>query len=113
MYVIFNSRNESFTIRKLFKIVHFGLYDTPPTLHRSVVKAPADTGHTLDHTRINELLVKNLVCVLNSSVTVEDRFSIGIKSRCLIKGFKNKCIVVAVADLVCNDSSVIKIKNCR
>ena len=35
-----------------------------------------------------------------------------VQSRCYIKCFKHKCIVVAITYLVCNNSSVVKIENC-
>ncbi len=113
VYVIFNGGNKNFTIREFFEIVNLGLQDTPPVFHWSVIKAPTDTGHTLYHTRVNKLLVKHFVCVLKSSVTMEDWLCIGIKTCCLIKGFKYEYIVVAIAYLVCNNASVIKVKYCR
>ena len=76
MYVIFNGGNKRFTARKLFEIVHFRLQNAPPAFHRSIVKTSADTRHTLDHTRINKLLVKHLVGILKSSIAMEDWFCI-------------------------------------
>ena len=113
MYVIFNSGNKRITARELFKIVHFGLQNTPPTFHRSVVKTSSNTGHTLDHTRFNKLLVENLVCVLESSVAMEDWLCIRIKTSRFIKCCENQFIVVTVSYLVCNNASVLKVKYCR
>ena len=75
-YIIFNCFNEHFSARELFKIVHLGFQDPPLALHRSIIKASSDTRHTLNHARINEFLVKHLVCVLKSSVAMKDRFCI-------------------------------------
>ena len=72
VYVIFNSGNKRIAARELFKIVHFGLQNAPPTLHRSVVKTSSNTGHTLNHACINKLLMKCFVSVLESSVAMED-----------------------------------------
>ncbi len=76
----FNSFNEHFTARELFKIVHLRFQDPPPAFHWSIIKTSSDTRHTLNHTHINNFLVKYLVCVLETSVAVEYGFRIGISS---------------------------------
>ena len=113
VYVIFNSGNEFFPARKLFKIVHLRLQDAPPAFHRSIVKASADTRHALDHTRFNKLLVKHFVSILKSSVTMKYWLRIRIKTHCFIECCEYQFVVVTVAELVRNNTSVVKVKYCR
>ena len=58
MYVILNSGNKGFTDRELFKIVHFGLQDTSPAFHRSIVKTSADTAQT-DESTDRPIIIKS------------------------------------------------------
>lgn len=57
-------------------------------------------------------LMKNLVGVLKSSVTVEDWMCVRIQMNCFIKSGKHKIVVVTVANFVSYDTPVIKVENC-
>ena len=52
---------KSFLIRKLTKIVHRRLQDSPPAFHRFVINASPDTGHTLYHFGTNKFLMKHFL----------------------------------------------------
>ena len=109
---VFLYRRDEFSLtRKLAEIIHLGFQDSPPALHWSVVDASPNTGHTLYHSGIDKFLMKHLVGILKSSVTVEDRMSVRIQLDSFIKRGKYKMIVIAVTDLVCYDTSIIKVEN--
>ena len=52
-------------------VIAFPLQNAPEALHGAIVNAMRNTGHTLRHSRLHELVVKCAVGVLESSVTVE------------------------------------------
>ena len=62
--VFFYRRDQFGLIRKLAEIVHLGFQDSPPALHRTVINASSDTGHTLYHSCIYDLFVKCFVGIL-------------------------------------------------
>ena len=56
---------------KMVEIIHFTLQDAPETLHRTIVNASANTGHTLPHTLLFQPILELLARVLKSPVTVK------------------------------------------
>lgn len=112
MEITLDCRNQIVTRSKLSEIVHFGFENTPKSLHGTVVNASADARHTLPHIGSNQFALKDFARVLKSSVAVKQRMCIRIRLYRLVKCFKHKQVVVAVSDLVRNDSPVIQIKDC-
>ena len=50
--VVLNHLHQALFIRKPFSVIAFALEDSPESLHRTVIYALADSGHTLLHTGI-------------------------------------------------------------
>lgn len=110
--VIFNHLHQALTVSKFSAVVSFTLEDSPEPFHRAIVYAVGNTGHALSHAGSFQLRVKNSVRILKTAVTVKDWVSIGIGLNSSVKSVVNKRIVIAVADHIGNDPSVIKIKDC-
>lgn len=69
--ILLNHLNKLPLAGKPSAVIAFPLEDTPEALHGAIVNAMRNTGHTLRHSRLHELVVKCAVGVLESSVTVE------------------------------------------
>lgn len=109
--VVFDCRNQLVSVGEFMKIVHFGFENSPIALHRSVVYTMTDSGHTLPHSCLHQFVVERLVCILKSSVAVEQRTGIRIHCNSFVKGGKDKFIVVAVTNLVGKDPPVIQVED--
>ena len=109
--VFFNHPYEALTVSKPSAVVPFPFQDAPETLHRPVVNTVCYPGHTLRHPCRFQFCVKSAVCILKSSVTVEQRMGIRISCDSRIKGVIYQRIVVTVPDDKGDDSSVVKVKN--
>ena len=91
--------------------VPFTLENAPEALHWPVVNTVCYPGHTLSHPCRFQLCVKSAVCILKSSVAVEDGIGIWICLYGSIKCIIYQRVVVVVSDDIGNDTSVIEIKN--
>lgn len=91
-------------------VIPLPLQNTPKTFHRTIVNALANAGHTLSHTRLFQLRVKDPVCVLEPSVTVEQGMGIGIPCHSLVKGVKNQGVVIGIPDNKGYDAPVIEVQ---
>ena len=112
MDVFFNSRDQFLLISEFSQIVHLRFQDSPKSFHRAIVNTMSNSGHTLHHLCGIQLCPKILVCILESTVTVEQWVCIGIVLNCFIKGVKYQFVIVAGTNFIRHNSSVIEIKNC-
>lgn len=109
--VILNHLHQALAVSKFSAVVSFTLKDSPESFHRTIIYAAGNTGHALSHAGSFQLRVKNSVRILKTTVTVKDWVSIGIGLNSSVKSVVYKRIVIAVANHICNDPSVIKIKD--
>ena len=92
-------------------IIALPLQDTPEALHRTVVNAVRQTGHTLRHPRLLELMVKGSAGVLEAPVAVEQRMGIRVGLNSLVKGFVDKRVIIMFTECIGHDTPVIQIQN--
>ena len=92
--VIFNRLYKRFSGSESSAVIAFPFQDAPEALHWAIVYAVGYSGHALHHTLVNQFMVEDVVRVLESPVTMEDRFGIRIPLGCKIKGIKYQLIVV-------------------
>ena len=71
-----------------------------------------DSGHTLCHTGFLQLVVEGAVCVLESSVGMEDGTGVRIAVYRPVKGFEYQRIIIPLANYVGNNPSVVEIQDC-
>ena len=109
--VIFNGGNQLFPAGECLSVIAFTFQDSPEALHRAIVNTAANTGHTLRHSGIQQLLVKGSAGVLESTVTVEQWVSIWIFQNSFIKRIKNQLVVIPVTNNVADDSPVTQIED--
>ena len=79
---LLDSSHELFVGFKSVEIVHLTFQDAPEALHRAVIDTSANPGHTLLHLLFIEFGFELLVCVLESSVTMEQRMGIRVLLNC-------------------------------
>ena len=92
-------------------IVTLALQDAPKFLHRAIVNTAANTGHTLRHSGIQQLLVESSAGVLESTVTVEQWVSIWIFQNSFMKRIKNQLVVIPVTNNIADNSPVTQIED--
>ena len=110
--VIFNSGNQLFPAGECLSVIAFTFQDSPEALHRAIVNTAANTGHTLRHSGIQQLLVESSAGVLESTVTVEQWVSIWIFQNSFIKRIKNQLVVIPVTNNIADNSPVTQIEDC-
>ena len=91
--------------------VRNSIQDSPEALHRAIVNTAANTGHTLRHSGIQQLLVESSAGVLESTVTVEQWVSIWIFQNSFIKRIKNQLVVIPVTNNIADNSPVTQIED--
>ncbi len=84
---------------------------TPEPLHRSIINAHANSGHTLYHLCFFQFCAEDFTGVLETTVSVEQRMRLGILCNGFVECIKYQLVVVTEANLVCYDPSVIQVKN--
>ena len=84
--VILNHFYKLFSAGKAPAIVALSLENTPKALHRAVVNALANAGHTLGHPGCDQLVMEHLGCILEAPVAVEQRVCVRIVRHRLVKG---------------------------
>ena len=105
--IVFNRGNVLFLACKSMPIIALTLQDSPEAFHRAVVNAAANTGHTLRHSGIQQLLVESSAGVLESTVAVEQRVCIRIFQNSFIKRVKNQLVVISVTNNIADDSVLL------
>ena len=92
-------------------VIAFPFQNAPEALHRAIINAVGNAGHTLRHSSLYKFLVECSACVLEASVTVEQRMCVRIGLNCLVEGFENQRIVVALTKHIGHDAPVTEIQN--
>ena len=110
--VVLNHLNKILARGKSSAVIPFSFKNPPESLHRSVVDTFCHSGHTLLHLCLLQLIVKRPVCILESSVAVEQWMCVRIGFNGRIQSVKYQRIIVAVTDDIRNDSAVIQIEDC-
>ena len=108
---ILNHSNQAGPDSKALPVIPFPLQDAPETLHRSVINALGDSGHTLGHAGFGQHMVECAISILESSVTVAQRVSIRVCSDCFPECVKHQWIVIGIPDHIADNSSVIQIQD--
>lgn len=96
---------------KTLSIITLALQDAPEPLHRSVVDALSHAGHTLRHSCLLQLVMESSARILETAIGMEDGVSIGVGLYGLVKGLKNKRMIVAVSNNEGNNATVIQVQN--
>ena len=92
-------------------VIALSFQNAPEAFHRAVINAVGNTGHTLRHSSLYELVMEYPAGVLVSSVAMEQGMCVWIGSNCLVKGFENQWIVVALTKHIGHDASVTEVQN--
>ena len=69
--IIIDHSHQGFPAGNAFAILTLTLQATPEALHRPIVNALANTGHTLDHSSLFQLRMERPIGVLEPSVAME------------------------------------------
>ena len=109
--IVFNHLDEVSLAGEPSAVIALPLQNAPETLHRAVINAVSNTGHALRHPRLHKLLVKYPVRVLKTSVAMEQGMCVRIGLNCLVKGFENQRIIVALTKRIGHDAPVTEIQN--
>ena len=109
--IVFDHLYQAIPTCKAFAVISFAFENTPESFHRTVVNTFADSGHTLLHSGIYQLLMKCSVGVLKASVAVEQWFCVRVFSNSLVECFKYQRIVIPIADDKVYDPAIIQIQN--
>ena len=107
--VILNHLYKLLTACKTLAVISLSLQNAPETFHWSVVNALGYSGHALSHLGFLQLVVEYTVCILKTSVAMEQGVCIRIGLNSGIQGVKYKRIVIAVTDDKGNNPPVIQV----
>ena len=111
MDVAHNHLHKFLLTGKTPSIIAFPFQDAPETFHRTIVNTMCHTGHALHHSRLYELLVKYSACVLEASVTVEQRMCIRVDLNGSVKGLEYERIVIVLTQRIGHDTPVTEVQN--
>ena len=92
-------------------VIAFPFQNAPEALHRAVINAVRNSGHTLRHAGLYKFVVEGTVGILKSSVAVKQGMCVRIGLNCLVEGFENQRIVVALTKHIGHDAPVTEIQN--
>ena len=109
--VIPNHPNKLLLGSKTAAIIFLALQDAPESLHWAIVNAVSHARHTLRHTGFLQHMVKGLVGVLKTTVTVEQLMCIRMGFNCSLECVKHNRVVVVVTNNIRNDTSVVQVKD--
>lgn len=96
---------------KAFPIVALTLQNAPESLHGAVVNALGDTRHTLCHPGFFQFVMEGSVCVLETTVRMEDGMGVRIFLHSFVKGLEYKRVVISVSNHKGNDAPIIQVQN--
>lgn len=108
---LFNCSNQRFVGFKPVEIIHLAFQNVPEAFHWAVINAVTNSGHTLLHPLFVQFLLEGFACILESTITVEQRMCIRILLNYKIKGFKHKLVVIALTNGKRNNISAFQIQN--
>ena len=92
-------------------VIAFPLQNPPEALHRAVINAVGNTGHTLCHSGLCKFVVEGTVGILKTSVAMKQGMCVRIGLNRLVEGFENQRIVVALTKHIGHDAPVTEIQN--
>ena len=92
-------------------VIAFPLQNPPEALHRAVINAMGNTGHTLCHSGLCKFVVEGTVGILKTSVAMKQGMCVRIGLNRLVEGFENQRIVVALTKHIGHDAPVTEIQN--
>ena len=111
MDIVFNHPDEIPLAVEPSAVIALPLQNAPEALHRAVINAMGNTGHTLRHSGLYKFVVEGSVGILKSSVAVKQGMCVRIGSNRLIEGFENQRIIVAFTEHIGHDAPVTEIQN--
>ena len=109
--VVLNHQNKLLLGSKSSAIVFLAFQNAPEAFHRAVVNTMGYTRHALCHSRIIQHVVKSVTCILKATVAVEQRMCVRIGFYCGFECVEHNRIVVAVANYIRDNASVVQVKN--
>ena len=109
--IVFNHLDETPLAGEPSAIIALPLQNPPEALHRAVINAVRNSGHTLRHASLYKFVVEGTVGILKSSVAVKQGMCVRIGLNCLVEGFENQRIVVALTKHIGHDAPVTEIQN--
>ena len=109
--VILNHFYNLFSAGKAPAIVALPLEDAPKALHRAVVNALANPGHTLSHPGCDQLVVEHLGGILEAPVAVEQRVCVWMICHRPVERLVDQSVVVGVPDDRHNNPAVAQIED--
>ena len=109
--IVFNHLDEVPLTGEPSAVIAFPLQNPPEALHRAVINAVRNAGHTLRHSGLYKFVVEGTVGILKSSVAVKQGMCVRIGLNCLVEGFENQRIVVALTKHIGHDAPVTEIQN--
>ena len=92
-------------------VIAFPLQNPPEALHRAVINAVRNSGHTLRHASLYKFVVEGTVGILKTSVAMKQGMCVRIGLNRLVEGFENQRIVVALTKHIEHDAPVTEIQN--
>ena len=92
-------------------VIALPLQNPPEALHRAVINAMGNTGHTLCHSGLCKFVVEGTVGILKTSVAMKQGMCVRIGLNRLVEGFENQRIVVALTKHIGHDAPVTEIQN--
>ena len=109
--IVFNHLDEVSLAGEPSAVIALPLQNPPEALHRAIINAVGNTGHTLCHSGLYKFVVEGTVGILKSSVAVKQGMCVRIGLNCLVEGFENQRIVVALTKHIGHDAPVTEIQN--
>lgn len=111
MDIVFDHLDEIPLTGESSAVIAFPLQNPPEALHRAVINAVCNTGHTLRHARLHKLLVKCPVRVLETSVAMEQGMCVRIGLNRLVEGFEHQRIIITLTEHIGHDAPVTEIQD--
>ena len=109
--IVFNHLDETPLAGEPSAVIAFPFQNAPEALHRAIINAVGNAGHTLRHSGLYKFVVEGTVGILKSSVAVKQGMCVRIGLNYLVEGFENQRIVVALTKHIGHDAPVTEIQN--
>ena len=109
--IVFNHLDETPLAGEPSAIIALPLQNPPEALHRAVINAVRNSGHTLRHASLYKFVAEGTVGILKSSVAVKQGMCVRIGLNRLAQGFENQRIIVALTEHIGHDAPVTEIQN--
>ena len=104
---IFNHSDQACSVGEVFSIIPFSLQDSPESLHRPVINASGNSGHTLSHTGFGQHTVESSIGILVTPVTMKQRMRIWICGNCCLECIKDQWIIIRIPDYITDNPPII------